>query len=163
MVSPRERDPYTHGTSQHELTWSEAATNSSHTGRKFLSHDHHFKGVFCRQVLCSLGHRAGEGPDCPRHPQKSAPSGSCPCPRQEIGEDEEGHDQPHGHTTQKLPVVSTRPRHCGKALHAPREQACHACEVRVLREESQQGHLHDCHAGATSNSRACPAGSVGQS
>lgn len=80
LVSARERGPHGHGASQSELTRSEAAVNSSHTGRKFPSHDHHFKGVFCRWVLWSLGHQAGEGPACPRHPQKSASHGSSPCP-----------------------------------------------------------------------------------
>lgn len=48
-------------------TWDQATQLSQrqpwapgHTGRRYLSHGHHFKGVFCRQVLWSPGHQVGK-------------------------------------------------------------------------------------------------------
>lgn len=127
--------PCTHGTSPHS-SQSEAAWSPGHAGRRCLSHNHHVKGVFCRR---SSGTRTPgrERAWLPRAPAGAAVTGSRPRPRQQVGEDEEGHNQTHGHTAEKFSVVSPRPRHCGEAFHTPCEQTCHACEIRTLREESQ--------------------------
>lgn len=91
-------------------------------------------------VAGPLQPHAGQETLAARGARTASPTGSRPCSGQEVGEDEENHDQAPGHAAQQLPVVSPRPRHRGEALHAPREQACRAHEVRALREEHARSH-----------------------
>jgi hypothetical protein len=55
-----------------------------------MTHDDNFKGIFFFFfVVRSLGNQDAR---CTRAWLPLAPTGSRPCPRQEVGEDEEGHD-----------------------------------------------------------------------
>lgn len=52
-------------------------------------------------------------------------------PRNQVVEQKEDEDQPHGNVAEEAAIVSARPDHGGKPLHAACQQACGAQEVWI--------------------------------
>lgn len=61
-----------------------------------------------------------------------ASPGSGPRPGHQVVEDEEDEDERRGHSEEQPAVVAAGARHAGEALHAARQQPCHAQKIRVL-------------------------------
>lgn len=80
----------------------------------------------------SSGKHVGRSVDGGVRPVARPRPGSGPRPGHQVVEDEEDEDEGHGHGQEKPAVVTAGARHAREALHAARQQPCHAQEIRVL-------------------------------